>query len=104
MMNRENVSNDSGGNRIWSLEQACGKPTADDLASVHCAKGNPSGRLLWSGVLRERFDAVFLLDRRVKHEALPIRVADEQRGDAVRDVLTFEVRRHARAPQAYTQI
>jgi hypothetical protein len=43
-------------------------------------------------VLEERFDTLFVLDREVKHEALPILARDATR-DARRDVLTFEIRR-----------
>lgn len=94
MMNRRNVLTGTGGNRVWSLQQACGKPSQADLAS---------DRLLSSPMLLDRFDALFLLDRKVKHEACPIGVAPSDvapRADssAVRDVLTFEVRR----PRAYS--
>ena len=57
-----------------------------------------SNRLLKELVLRDRFDTLFLLDREAKHEALPL-IIDENYGNqakekcAVRDVLTFEVRR-----------
>jgi hypothetical protein len=71
-----------------------GKPTAADIASP---------RMLHEVVLRERFDTLLVLDRKVKHEALPIQVAHAEgqaggvasadpRAVAVRDVLTFEVR------------
>ena len=88
--------------------QACGKPTADDLASH---------RLLTSLTLLEPMDTLLVLDRwseascdihihtcicicidillthrRVKHEACPIAPAEDAMGVAVRDVLTFEVR------------
>ena len=90
LMRRHNVAEGSGGNRVWNLEQRCGKPTDDDLASP---------RLVRSHILRRRFDALVVLDREVKHEACPIFVAAA--GDlegpgaetAVRDVLTIEVRR-----------
>lgn len=90
-MQRHNVAPTSGGNRVWSLEQPCGKPTADDVSSE---------RLLASHTLLRRFDAIFMLDRRVKHEALPVVQADEQAGAAIRDVMTIEVRRPRRADQA----
>ena len=81
MMQRENCASHSGMNRIWTLDQPCGKPSAD----------SPE-HLLGSIVLRDRFDSLFVLDREVKHEALPIAPEDEGAGRAVRDVLTFEVR------------
>ena len=84
MMQRCNVAEESGGNRVWSLEQSCGKPRSGDLASR---------RLIASHVLRERFDALLVLDREVKHEACPVAVADDAAGPAIRDVLTIEVRR-----------
>ena len=96
LLNRRGLSDASGGNRVWSLQQPSGKPTAEDIAS---------GRLLWSGTLRRPFDALFVLDREAKHEALPIeprprgaraRMLEEWAHGvpdlAVRDVLTFEVR------------
>ena len=57
-----------------------------------------STRLLKELVLRDRFDTLFLLDREAKHEALPIIIDKNYRNKeeekfAVRDVLTFEVRR-----------
>lgn len=77
---RENLTEESAGNRIWALEQPSGKP---DQSREH---------LLFEGVLREKFDTLFVLDRRVKHEALPIRPQRSEQ-PAVRDVLTFEIRR-----------
>ena len=82
LMRRHNVAEESGGNRVWDLEQSCGKPTDDDLASP---------RLLRSHTLHRRFDALVVLDREVKHEACPLVAASE--GAAVRDVLTIEVRK-----------
>lgn len=87
LLQRSNVASESGGNRVWSLDQPFGKPAAADTEPT-------AGRLLGSRVLRQPFDALFVLDREVKHEALPILQADEADGPAVRDVLTFEVRRH----------
>ena len=45
-------------------------------------------------MLTEQFDALFVLDRKVKHEALPIELERRENEEdvAVRDVLTFEVR------------
>ena len=37
-------------------------------------------------------DTLIVLDRKVKHEGLPIQVANASAGDAIRDVLTFEIR------------
>lgn len=68
-------------NRIWTLDQPCGKPTAGSQE-----------HLLGNIVLRDQFDSLFVLDREVKHEALPITPEDRGVGRAVRDVLTFEVR------------
>ena len=85
LMNRTNVQLGSGGNRVWSLNQKNGKPTEEDIASH---------RLLQEIVLTEQFDALFVLDRKVKHEALPIELERRENEEdvAVRDVLTFEVR------------
>lgn len=88
MMRRQNVAEGSGGNRIWSLDQPCGKPDEDSLQIAR-----RDGRLLLSHTLYERFDALFVLDREVKHEARQIFQADETAGPAIRDVLTIEVRR-----------
>ena len=90
LLQRRNLAADSGGSRVWSLDQPCGKPAAADAEPT-------VGRLLGSHVLRHPFDALFLLDREVKHEALPIMQLDESAGPAIRDVLTFEVRRHCRS-------
>ena len=89
LVNRKNITNESAGNRIWSLDQKSGKPNKNDLKS---------NKLLKELVLRERFDTLFLLDREAKHEALPL-IIDKNHGNeeeekyATRDVLTFEVRR-----------
>ena len=89
LVNRKNITKGSAGNRIWSLDQASGKPIEEDLGS---------NRLLAELVLRDRFDTLFLLDREAKHEALPLIMEKNYNNDhrenvAVRDVLTFEVRR-----------
>eukprot|EP00959_Pyramimonas_sp_CCMP1952_P201738 4218642-Pyramimonas_sp.AAC.1 len=54
LMARKNCALASGGSRIWSLAQPCGKPGAADVASE---------RLLFEAVLHDRLDALFLLDR-----------------------------------------
>ena len=91
LMQRKNVTNNSGGNRIWSLEQKCGKPTKKDITS--------SNKILKQVIMREQFEALFVLDRKAKHEALPIEVDDDDNlGVAIRDVLTFEVRRRGTFP------
>ncbi|KAL1519727.1 hypothetical protein AB1Y20_023236 [Prymnesium parvum] len=90
MMSRRNVAPGTGSNRVWSLEQPCGKPSEDDLLS---------GRLLASSTLVDQFDTLLLMDRYVKHEACAIVPEDGEAGAAVRDVLTFEVRR----PQSLSQ-
>ena len=82
LMNRQNVAADSGGNRVWSLDQPFGKPSDADVSS---------NRVLANLTLLERFDAFFVHDRKVKHEALPLR-ADQVGQDAVREVWTFELR------------
>ena len=83
LMRRDNVATGSGANRVWSLEQPAGKPSAADVANAT--------RLLTSRVLIDRFDTLLLMDRRVKHEACAIAPADAAQA-AVRDVLTIEVR------------
>ncbi|KAK3241033.1 hypothetical protein CYMTET_49170 [Cymbomonas tetramitiformis] len=94
LLDRRNVASSTGGNRIWQLSQPCGKPSADAI------KAGTAGNLLESRILCDRFDAVLVLDREVKHEACPIvpdsltsDAANGSPGAAVRDVLTFEVRR-----------
>ena len=82
LIGRENVSAESGCNRVWSLEQPCGKPSESDLQSE---------RLLLQTTLTEPLDALLVLDRQVKHEASAITPANILQ-PAVRDVLTFEVR------------
>ena len=89
LMRRHNVEETSGGNRVWKLEQHCGKPMASDLKSK---------RLLRSHTLRKTFDALVVLDREVKHEACPV-VARDASAPAFRDVLTVEVRRPRMAPR-----
>ena len=89
LVSRKNITKGSAGNRIWSLDQASGKPNKKDLGSK---------KLLAELVLRDRFDTLFLLDREAKHEALPLIIEEiynngERENVAVRDVLTFEVRR-----------
>ena len=66
LLHRENCRFDSGGNRLWRLEQASGKPDPEALD-----EGSKSN-LLFETVMRDRFDAIFLLDRRLKHEGRPI--------------------------------
>lgn len=82
LVGRRNLTSTSGGNRVWALEQPSGKPSAADVASP---------RLLWNGVLLEPLDALFVLDREAKHEALPIVLTDGV-ASGERDVLTFECR------------
>ena len=88
MMHRHNVAHSSGGNRVWSLQQPCGKPSETSLAGAV-----EEGRLLLSHTLYKRYDAIMMLDRKVKHEARQIEQADATLGAAIRDVLTIEVRR-----------
>ena len=71
------------------MDQVSGKPNEEDLGS---------NRLLAEMVLRDKFDTLFLLDREAKHEALPLIIEEiynngQRENVAVRDVLTFEVRR-----------
>lgn len=89
LVERRNVAPPSGGNRVWSLEQPCGKASAADAAS---------SRLLASLTLLERFDTLLVLDRAVKHEGRPLAPGPDEHAEAVRDVLTFEVRRGRPAP------
>ena len=91
LVNRENVEEESAGNRVWSLEQNNGKPTEQDVKSDH---------LLRELVLKDTFDTLFLLDREVKHEVLQLRYSDGKSKSskreemiAVIDVLTFNARR-----------
>lgn len=96
LMNRENVASDSGENRVWTLEQPYGKPSAADIAPAAAALvgGTHAKTLLKTVTLMERFDTLLILDREVKHEACAIQPADQEGGrPAVRDVITFEVRR-----------
>jgi len=91
LIDRRNLAMDSGGNRVWSLKQRCGKAAlvADDAMP---GSGEPgTAELLARVVLSDRFDTLLLLDREVKHEALPIAPIDPTQ-TAERDVLTFEVR------------
>jgi hypothetical protein len=80
LMDRANVAVGTGANRAWSLEQPSGKPEP------------PHDHLLLERLLARRFDTLFVLDRAAKHEAAPFQAADPAEA-AVRDVLTFEVRR-----------
>ena len=80
LVGRDNVR--GGLNRVWSLDQPCGKPSVADLTS---------NRLLAEVTLEMPFDTLLVRDREVKHEATAIAPADVRR-PAVRDVLTFEVR------------
>jgi hypothetical protein len=82
LLGRDNVR--GGLNRVWTLDQPCGKPSAADLAR----RGD---RLLAEVTLTQPLDALVMLDRLVKHEATSIAPVDPTR-PAVRDVLTFEVR------------
>ena len=90
LVNRENVEEESAGNRVWSIDQKCGKPTEMDVKSE---------KVLKELVMKETFDTLFLLDKEVKHEVLPIRYSGGNssfpKGEekAVRDVLTFNARR-----------
>lgn len=82
LVQRDNVQ--GGKNRVWSLDQECGKPTEEDIAS---------DRMMKEVVLETPLDTLIVLDREVKHEATAFRPVDESQ-PAVRDVLTFEVRKH----------
>ena len=84
LLGRTNIQRTTGSNRIWSLEQKAGTPTEQDI--------NDATKLLKTNTLLDIGDAVFLLDRKVKHEACPIEVL-QGASEGVRDVLTFEVRR-----------
>ena len=89
LVDRTNLTDESAGNRVWSLEQKSGKPIEEDLKSK---------KLLKELVLKDTFDTLFVLDRKAKHEALPLTIDksynhEKEANVAVRDVLTFEVRR-----------
>ena len=84
LMDRRNVAS-GGGNRVWTLDQGFGKPDATDAATP---------RLLTSLTLLEPLDTLFILDRKVKHEALAFVAGDGAAGGvAGRDVLSIECRR-----------
>jgi hypothetical protein len=83
LISRNNCHPSSGKNRIWSLEQEYGKPSAQDLDSE---------RLLYETTLSIPFDTILLLDRKVKHEVTLLEPYDDS-NHIQRDVLTFEVRR-----------
>lgn len=98
LMDRINVAEKSGSNRIWSLEQPFGKANNDSCGNhAPVAISGPVNtatseiRCLVETTLQQRFDALFLLDREVKHEALPISPIDAEK-TSTRDVLTFEIR------------
>ena len=55
LVNGENVEEESAGNRVWSLEQKCGKPTENDVKSE---------KVLKELDMKERFDTLFSLTRR----------------------------------------
>ena len=90
LVNRQNVLEESAGNRVWRLDQNCGKPTENDIKS---------NKLITELVLKDTFDSLFLLDKEVKHEVLQIRYSggnskcDDENRISVRDVLTFNARR-----------
>jgi hypothetical protein len=94
LLKRENLQPESGWNRVWTLDQPNGKVGAVPAGSTAGEEGGHGHRanLLTHTVLSSQFDTLLVLDRDVKHEALPIRPVDPAL-DAVRDVLTFEVRR-----------
>jgi hypothetical protein len=81
LIGRDNVL--GGANRVWTLDQPCGKSSHHDVAS---------GRLLLECTLLEPLDTLIVCDRMVKHEATSIapEILSEK---AVRDVLTYEIRR-----------
>lgn len=82
LIQRQNVQ--GGLNRVWTLEQPNGMPSAEDLE-------NSKGRLIHQVVLENCLDTLLVLDRQVKHQATAIYPHDPN-VPAVRDVLTFEVR------------
>ena len=97
LLNRDgNVAPGTGSTRVWSLAQPSGKSAAAPTGGGGggSGSGDSSGmsHLIGEGLLSARFDALFLLDREVKHEALPFLALDPNQ-PATRDVLTFEVRR-----------
>jgi len=84
---RENIKPETGGTRIWSAQQATGKPTAEDLAS---------NKLLNHWKPSKTFDALFFMDESVTHEALEGELEDPDR-KGYRDMLILDVRRKDRA-------
>ena len=81
LLRRHNVHANSGANRVWSLEQPSGKPSARDETVP--------GRLLLERTLLDRWEALFVRDRLVKHEVLPLLQAEPETGGAAeRDVVT----------------
>ena len=57
-----------GESRVWSLRQPFGKTQPGDELIP--------GRLLFKGTMLRPFDTLILLDRDVKHEALPFTAED----------------------------
>ena len=84
LVKRMNCDQRSAVNRIWSLEQSCGKPTIEDLSSA---------RLLYETTMLDLFDTILLLDRRVKHEVTRLEKEIASEETLQRDVLTFEIRK-----------
>ena len=90
LVNRKNVKEGSAGDRARSLDQSCGKPSEEDIKS---------NKVLKELILKNTFDSLFLLDKEVKHEVLPIQYSSGEskssngEDKAVRDVLTFNARR-----------
>lgn len=87
VVRRDNIKPETGGTRIWSPEQATGKPTTADLKS---------SKLLHTWKPTQQFDALFFLDESVTHEALRGELIDHHSG-ALRDMLILDVRRQDRS-------
>ena len=89
LVNRKIVEEGSAGDRVRSLDQSCGKPSEEDIKS---------NKVLKEFIQKNTFDSLFLLDKQVKHEVLPIRYSSGEskssngEDKAVRDVLTFNAR------------
>lgn len=83
VMRRDNLKPQTGGTRIWSMQQDSGKPTEADLES---------GKLLHTWQPTAPFDALFFLDESVKHEALQGELLDPS-SEGLRDMFIMDVRR-----------
>lgn len=82
-VNRENVKEGTGFNRVWTLHQPIGKARPNDASGPN---------KLDAALLSDYFSTFVFLDRHVRHEALAFE-ADEKGEDAKRDVIVTFARR-----------